>query len=209
MKIESYVLSYYRKACEMKPLHVPTMPEGNQRLMGSIRDEVVAIAAKQSAEGSKALLRALASVPTEFPELTKEIARIDAEILSVRNDMAKRPKCGVDMGRLVDFAKRIGKVHASDLLTSCGDDQSALLALLEVLKGNGDEHYTQIAEGRLVSLIVGYDTTERLAKLEAERRGLISFAEQMQESLVQSIGRAHAPHLVQASATAKMDAARY
>ena len=208
MKIESYVLSYYRKACEMKPLHVPTMPEGNQRLMGSIRDEVVAIAAKQSAEGSKALLRALASVPTEFPELTKEIARIDAEILSVRNDMAKRPKCGVDMGRLVDFAKRIGKVHASDLLSECGDDQGALLALLEVVK-SGDEHWAGAVQGKLTALLVGYDTTERLAKLEAERRGLISFAEQMQESLVQSIGRAHAPHLVQASATAKMDAARY
>ena len=207
MKIESYVLSYFRKACEMKPLHVPTMPEGNQRLMGSIRDEVVAIAAKQSAEGSKALLRALASVPTEFPELTKEIARIDAEILSVRNDMAKRPKCGVDMGRLVDFAKRIGKVHASDLLSECGDDQGALLALLEVVK-SGDEHWAGAVQGKLTALLVGYDTTERLAKLEQERRGLISFAEQLQESLVQAIGRAHAPHLVQASATAKMDAAR-
>lgn len=208
MKIESYVLSYYRKACEMKTLHVPAMPGGNQRLMGSIRDEVVAIAAKQSAEGSKALLKALAAVPTEFPELTKEIERLDAEILSVRNDMARRPKCGPDMGKLVDFAKRIGKVHASDLLAECGDDQGALLALLEVLKGNGDEHYTQIAEGKLTALLVGYDTTERLAKLEAERRGLISFAEQMQESLVQAIGRAHAPHLIQASATAKLNAMR-
>ena len=208
MKIESYVLSYYRKACEMKPLNVPIMPEGNQRLMESIRDEVVAVAAKQSAEGSRALLRALAAVPTQFPQLDAELARIDAEILSVQNDMAKRPKCGPAMGKLVDFAKRIGKVHASDLLAECGDDQGALLALLEVLKGNGDEHYTQIAEGRLVSLIVGYDTTERLAKLESERRGLISFAEQMQESLVQAIGRAHAPHLVSAAATSKLDAIR-
>jgi hypothetical protein len=207
MKIESYVLSYFRKACEMKPLHVPTMPEGNQRLMGSIRDEVVAIAAKQSAEGSKALLRALASVPTEFPELTKEIARIDAEILSVQNDMAKRPKCGPAMGKLVDFAKRIGKVHASDLLAECGDDQGALLALLEVVK-SGDEHWAGAVQGKLASLVAGYDTTERLAKLEQERRGLISFAEQMQESLVQSIGRAHAPHLVQAAAIAKLDAIR-
>lgn len=208
MKIESYVLSYYRKACEMKPLHVPTMPEGGQAVMEAIRDEVVAIAAKQSAEGSKTLLRALASVPTEFPELTKEIARIDAEILSVRNDMARRPKCGPDMGKAVGFMKQIGKVHPSDMLTSCGDDQSALLALLEVLKGNGDEHYTQIAEGRLVSLIVGYDTTERLAKLESERRGLISFAVQMQESLVQSLGRSYAPWLVNEAAAAKLNAIR-
>ena len=207
MKIESYVLSYYRKACEMKPLHVPTMPEGNQRLMESIRDEVVAVAAKQSAEGSRALLRALAAVPTEFPELTKEIARIDAEILSVRNDMAKRPKCGPAMGKLVDFAKRIGKVHASDLLAECGDDQGALLALLEVVK-SGDEHWAGAVQGKLTALLVGYHATERLAKLEAERRGLISFAEQMQESLVQSIGRAHAPHLVQAAAIAKLDAIR-
>ena len=207
MKIESYVLSYYRKACEMKPLHVPTMPEGNQRLMGSIRDEVVAIAAKQSAEGSKALLRALASVPTEFPELTKEIARIDAEILSVRNDMAKRPKCGPDMGRLVDFAKRIGKVHASDLLAECGDDQGALLALLEIVKG-GDDHWVGAVQGKLTALLVGYDTTERLTKLEAERRGLISFALEMQESLVQCIGKQFAPHLVRASAAAKMNEIR-
>ncbi|MFM4716435.1 hypothetical protein ACEUD2_14085 [Aeromonas veronii] len=207
MKIESYVLSYYRKACEMKPLHVPTMPEGNQRLMESIRDEVVAIAAKQSAEGSKALLKALAAVPTQFPELSKEIERIDGEILKVKSDNLKRPACGPDMGRLVDFAKRIGKVHASDLLAECGDDQGALLALLEIVKG-GDEHWVGAVEGKLASLVAGYDTTERLAKLEQERRGLISFAEQMQESLVQSIGRAHAPHLVQAAATAKMNAIR-
>ena len=208
MKIESFILKYYQQQCTPQPLHVPTMPGGNQRLMESIRDEVVTIAAKQSAEGSKALLRALAAVPTEFPELTKEIERLDMEILKVQSDKLKRPACGPDMGRLVNFAKQIGKTHVSDLLAECGDDQSALLALLEVLKGNGDEHYTQIAEGRLVSLIVGYDTTERLTKLEAERRGLISFAEQMQESLVQAIGRAHAPHLVQAAATAKMNAIR-
>lgn len=208
MKIESYVLSYYRKACEPKPVHVPAMPEGNQRLMESIRDEVVAIAAKQSAEGSKALLKALAAVPTQFPELSKEIERIDAETLKVQSDKLKRPACGPDMGKAVGFMKQIGKVHPSDMLTSCGDDQSALLALLEVLKGNGDEHWAGVVQGRLTNLLVGYDTTERLAKLEAERRGLISFAEQMQESLVQAIGRAHAPHLVQASATAKMDTMR-
>lgn len=207
MKINSFIFEYYKQQCEPKPVHVPAMPEGNQRLMESIRDEVVAIAAKQSAEGSKALLKALAHVPTEFPELTKEIARIDAEILSVRNDMAKRPKCGPDMGKLVDFAKRISKVHASDLLAECGDDLGALLALLEVVKG-GDEHWAGAVGGKLDSLVAGYDTTERLAKLEAERRGLISFAEQLQESLTQAIGRAHAPHLVQASATAKMDAMR-
>ncbi|WOE67186.1 hypothetical protein RY972_03540 [Aeromonas allosaccharophila] len=207
MKIESYVLSYYRKACEMKPLHVPTMPEGNQRLMESIRDEVVAIAAKQSAEGSKALLRALAHVPTEFPELTKEIERIDGEILKVKSDKLKRPACGPDMGRLVDFAKRINKTHVSDLLAECGDDLGALLALLEVVKG-GDEHWAGAVQGKLASLVAGYDTTERLAKLEAERRGLVSFAEQLQESLTQAIGRAHAPHLIQASATAKLNAMR-
>lgn len=208
MKIESYVLSYYRKACEMKPLHVPAMPEGSKAVMEAIRDEVVTIATKAQAEGNKALLRAISSVPTKFPELTKEIERLDAEILSVRNDMARRPKCGPDMGKLVDFAKRIGKTHVSDLLAECGDDQGALLALLEVLKGNGDEHYTQIAGGRLANLVVGYDTTERLAKLEAERRGLISFAEQLQESLVQSLGRSYAPWLVNEAAAAKLNAIR-
>ncbi len=207
MKIESYVLSYYRKACEMKPLHVPTMPEGNQRRMGSIRDEVVAMAAKQSAEGSKALLKALAAVPTEFAGLTKEIERIDGEILKVKSDKLKRPACGPDMGRLVDFAKRIGKTHVSDLLAECGDDQGALLALLEIVKG-GDEHWVGAVQGKMTALLVGYDTTERLVKLEQERRGLISYAEQMQESLVQSIGRAHAPHLVRASAAAKMNEIR-
>lgn len=207
MKINSFIFEYYKQQCSPQPLHVPTMPEGSKAVMEAIRDEVVTIAAKQSAEGSKALLRAISSVPTEFPELTKEIARIDAEILKVQSDKLKRPACGPDMGKLVDFAKRIGKVHASDLLSECGDDQGALLALLEVVK-SGDEHYTQIAEGKLTALLVGYDTTARLAKLEAERRGLISFAEQMQESLVQSIGRAHAPHLVSAASTAKMSAIR-
>ena len=207
MKIESDVLSYYRKACEMKPLNVPIMPEGNQRLMESIRDEVVAVAAKQSAEGNKALLRALAAVPTEFPQLDAELARIDAEILSVQNDMAKRPKCGPAMGKLVDFAKRIGKVHASDLLAECGDDQGALLALLEVVKG-GDEHWTGAVEGKLASLVAGYDATERLTKLESERRGLISFAEQLQESLVQSLGRSYAPWLVNEAAAFKLNAIR-
>ena len=111
------------------------------------------------------------------------------------------------MGRLVDFAKRIGKVHVSDLLAECGDDLGALLALLEVVK-DGDEHWAGVVQGRLTNLLVGYDTTERLAKLEAERRGLISFVEQLQESAVQVVGRAHAPHLVQAAAIAKLDAIR-
>ena len=207
MKIESFILKYYQQQCTPQPLHVPVMPAGNQAVMEAIRDEVVTIATKAQAQGNKELLRALATVPTEFPELTKEIARIDAEILSVRNDMAKRPKCGPAMGKLVDFAKRIGKVHASDLLAECGDDQGALQALLEVVKG-GDEHWVGAVQGKMTALLVGYDTTERLQLLEQERRGLISFAEQMQESLVQSVGKQFAPHLVQASATAKMNAAR-
>lgn len=207
MKIESFILKYYQQQCTPQPLHVPTMPEGNQAVMEAIRDEVVTIATKAQAEGNKALLRAISSVPTEFPELTKQIEHLDAEILKVQSDKLKRPACGPDMGRLVDFAKRIGKVHASDLLSECGDDQGALLALLEVVK-SGDEHWAGAVQGRLANLVVGYDTTERLAKLESERRGLVSFAEQMQESLVQAIGRAHAPHLVQAAATAKMHAVR-
>jgi hypothetical protein len=140
MKIESYVLSYFRKACEPKPVHVPAMPEGSKAVMEAIRDEAIAIATKAQAQGNKELLKALAAVPTEFPELTKEIERIDGEILKVKSDKLKRPACGPDMGRLVDFAKRIGKVHASDLLAECGDDQGALLALLEVVK-SVDEHW--------------------------------------------------------------------
>lgn len=208
MMVNSFIFEYYKQQCEPKPVHVPAMPAGNRAVMEAIRDEVVTIATKAQAEGNKALLKALAAVPNEFPELTKEIARIDAEILSVRNDMAKRPKCGPAMGKLVDFAKRIGKVHASDLLAECGDDQGALLALLEVLKGNGDEHYTQIAEGKLTALLVGYNTSERLQLLEQERRGLISFAEQLQESLVQSIGRSLAPWLVNEAAASKLNAIR-
>ena len=208
MKIESFILKYYQQQCTPQPLHVPIMPAGNRAVMEAIRDEAIAIATKAQAQGNKELLRALATVPTEFPQLDAELARIDAEILSVRNDMAKRPKCGPAMGKLVDFAKRIGKVHVSDLLAECGDDLGALLALLGVLKGNGDEHYTQIAEGKLTALLVGYDTVARLGALQTEKRGICSFAEQLQESLVQSIGRAHAPHLVQASDTAKMDAMR-
>jgi len=149
----------------------------------------------------------LAAVPCTFPELTAEIQRIDAEILKVSSDKLKRPACGPDMGRLVDFAKRINKTHVSDLLAECGDDLGALLALLEVVKG-GDEHWVGTVQGKLTALLVGYDATERLAKLEAERRGLISFAEQLQESVVQVVGRAHAPHLVSAADTAKMNAIR-
>ncbi|MFM5477608.1 hypothetical protein ACET81_16985 [Aeromonas veronii] len=207
MKINSFIFEYYKQQCTPQPLHVPTMPEGNQAVMEAIRDEAVTIAAKAQAEGNKSLLRALATVPTEFPELTKEIERIDAEVIKVQSDKLKRPACGADMGKLVDFAKRIGKTHVSDLLAECGDDQGALLALLEIVK-DGDEHWAGAVEGKMASLVAGYDTTERLAKLEAERRGIISFAEQMQESLVQAIGRAHAPHLVSAAATAKMNAIR-
>ncbi|WP_421331364.1 hypothetical protein [Aeromonas veronii] len=208
MKINSFIFEYYKQQCTPQPLHVPTMPEGNQAVMEAIRDEAVTIAAKAQAEGNKGLLKALAAVPTEFPELTKEIERIDGEVLKVQSDKLKRPACGPDMPKMVDFAKRIGKVHPSDMLASCDNDQGALLALLEVLKGEGDEHWAGVVEGKLASLVAGYDTTERLTKLEAERRGLVSFAEQMQESLVQAIGRAHAPHLVQAAATAKMNAIR-
>lgn len=205
MKVNSFIFEYYKQQCTPQPLHVPAMPEGSKAVMEAIRDEAIAIATKAQAEGSKTLLKALAAVPTEFPELTKEIERIDAEVIKVQSDKLKRPACGPDMGKLVDFAKRIGKTHVSDLLAECGDDQGALLALLEVVKG-GDEHWAGAVEGKLVSLVAGYDTTERLAKLESERRGIISFAEQMQESLVQAIGRAHAPHLVQAAATEKMNA---
>lgn len=204
MKINSFIFEYYKQQCTPQPLHVPTMPEASKAVMEAIRDEVVTIATKAQAEGNKGLLKALAAVPNEFPELTKEIERIDAEILKVSSDKLKRPACGPDMPKMVSFAKRIGKVHASDLLAECGDDQGALLALLEIVK-DGDEHWAGAVQGKLTALLVGYDTTERLTKLEAERRGLISFAEQMQESLVQAIGRAFAPHLVQAAATAKMN----
>ena len=207
MKIESFILKYYQQQCTPQPLHVPIMPAAKQSVMEAIRDEAIAIATKAQAEGNKALLKALATIPTEFPELTKEIERIDAEILKVQSDKLKRPACGPDMGRLVDFAKRINKTHVSDLLAECGDDLGALLALLEVVKG-GDEHWAGAVGGKLASLVAGYDTTERLAKLEAERRGLISYVEQLQESAVQAVGRAHAPHLVQAAATAKMNAMR-
>ncbi len=207
MKVSSFIFEYYKQQCEPKPVHVPAMPAGNRAVMEAIRDEAIAIATKAQAQGNKELLRALATVPTEFAGLTKEIERIDGEILKVKSDKLKRPACGPDMGRLVDFAKRIGKVHASDLLAECGDDQSALLALLEIVKG-GDEHWVGAVQGKMTALLVGYDTTERLQLLEQERRGLISFAEQMQESLVQAIGRAHAPHLVSAAATSKLDAIR-
>ncbi|MFM5386177.1 hypothetical protein ACET79_08685 [Aeromonas veronii] len=207
MKINSFIFEYYKQQCSPQPLHVPAMPEANQSVMEAIRDEAIAIATKAQAQGNKELLRALATVPTEFPELTKEIERLDAEILKVSSDKLKRPKHGPDMGRLVDFAKRIGKTHVSDLLSECGDDQGALQALLEVVK-SGDEHWVGTVQGRLTNLLVGYDTTERLQLLEQERRGLISFAEGMQESLVQAIGRAHAPHLVSAASTAKMNAIR-
>ena len=207
MKVNSFIFEYYKQQCTPQPLRVPTMPEANQSVMEAIRDEAIAIATKAQAEGNKALLRAISSVPTEFPELTAEIQRIDAEILSVRNDMAKRPKCGPAMGRLVDFAKRIGKTHVSDLLAECGDDLGALLALLEIVK-DGDEHWVGAVQGKLTNLLVGYDTTARLAQLEAERRGLISFAIELQESLVHCLGRSYAPWLVNEATAAKLNAMR-
>ena len=150
MKINSFIFEFYQQQCAPKPVHVPAMPEGNKGVMTAIRDEIVTIATKAQAEGNKALLKALAAVPTEFPELTAEVQRIDAEILKVSSDKLKRPTCGPDMGRLVDFAKRIGKVHASDLLAECGDDQGALQALLEVVKG-GDEHWVGTVQGKLTA----------------------------------------------------------
>lgn len=206
MKIESFILQFYKQQCAPKSVHVPAMPDGNQSVMAAIRDEAIAISTRAQAEGNKALLKAIGSVPTEFPELTAEIQRIDAEILGVKSDQLKRPKHGPDMEKLVDFAKRLTKVHASEMLAECGDDQGALLALLEILKGEGDGHWAGVVQGRLTNLLVGYDTSERLTKLEQERRGLISFAEQMQESLCQSIGRSLAPWLVNAAAQEKMHA---
>jgi len=207
MKIESYVLSYYRKACEMKPLNVPIMPEGNQRLMESIRDEVVAVAAKQSAEGSKALLKALAAVPTEFPQLDAELARIDAEILSVQNDMAKRPKCAPSMSAAIRFAKALSNTHVDELLASCADD-AELLALHGVYESEGRPHDAAKVLSVISNKIAGYDTVARLDALQTEKRGICSFAEQLQESLVQSLGRSYAPWLVNEAAASKLDAIR-
>lgn len=202
MKIESYVLSYYRKACEMKPLNVPIMPEGNQRLMESIRDEVVAIAAKQQADASKILLRALAAVPTEFPQLDAELARIDAEILSVQNDMAKRPKCAPSMSAAIRFAKALSNTHVDELLASCADD-AELLALHGVYESEGRPHDAAKVLSVISNKIAGYDTVARLDALQTEKREICSYAEQVQEAMVQAIGKQFAPHLVQAAEKSK------
>lgn len=203
MKIESFVLTYYKQHCSPQPLHVPTMPEGNQAVMEAIRDEAIAIATKAQAQGNKELLRALATVPTEFPELTKEIERIDAEILKVQSDKQKRPDCMPDMKKAVSFVKRMSNTHITDLISECDKDAAALLALLEVSREVDDGRYAEQIGGILSDMVVGYNATERLAKLEAERRGLVSFAEGVQEATVQAIGKQFAPHLVQAAEKAK------
>lgn len=203
MKIESFVLTYYKQHCSPQPLHVPIMPAANQSVMEAIRDEAIAIATKAQAEGNKSLLKALATIPTEFPELTKEIERLDAEILKVQSDRLKRPDCMPDMKKAVSFVKRMSNTHITDLISECDKDAAALLALLEVSREVDDGRYAEQIGGILSDMVVGYNATERLAELEAERRGLISFAEGMQESLVQCIGRAHAPHLVGAAEKAK------
>lgn len=202
MKIESFILKYYQQHCSPQPLHVPIMPEGNQRLMESIRDEVVAVAAKQSAEGSKALLRAISSVPTEFPQLDAELARIDAEILSVQNDMAKRPKCAPSMSAAIRFAKALSNTHVDELLASCADD-AELLALHGVYESEGRPHDAAKVLSVISNNIAGYDTVARLDALQTEKRGICSFAYELQENLVQLIGRAHAPHLARAAEKAK------
>lgn len=207
MKIESFVLTYYKQHCSPQPLHVPVMPKGNRAVMEAIRDEVVTIATKAQAEGNKALLKALAAVPNEFPELDAELARIDAEILSVQNDMAKRPKCAPSMSAAIRFAKALSNTHVDELLASCADD-AELLALHGVYESEGRPHDAAKVLSVISNKIAGYDTVARLDALQTEKRGICSFAEQMQESLVQSIGRAHAPHLVQAAAIAKLDSIR-
>ncbi|UCP13332.1 hypothetical protein KI797_11590 [Aeromonas media] len=147
------------------------MPEANQSVMEAIRDEAIAIATKAQAQGNKELLRALATVPTQFDGLTKEIERIDAEILGVKSDQLKRPKHGPDMPKMVSFAKRIGKVHASDLLAECGDDLGALLALLEVVKG-GDEHWAGVVQGRLTNLLLITHDPQPASRADMASEGL-------------------------------------
>lgn len=207
MKIESFVLTYYKQHCSPQPLHVPVMPEGNRAVMEAIRDEVVTIATKAQAEGNKSLLKALAAVPTQFPQLDAELARIDAEILSVQNDMAKRPKCAPSMSAAIRFAKALSNTHVDELLASCADD-AELLALHGVYESEGRPHDAAKVLSVISNKIAGYDTVARLDALQTEKRGICSFAEQLQESLVQSLGRSYAPWLVNEAAAAKLSAIR-
>ncbi|MFQ1910058.1 hypothetical protein ACK356_11350 [Aeromonas veronii] len=202
MKVNSFIFEYYKQQCEPKPVHVPAMPAGNRAVMEAIRDEAIAIATKAQAEGNKQLLKALAAVPTEFPQLDAELARIDAEILSVQNDMAKRPKCAPSMSAAIRFAKALSNTHVDELLASCADD-AELLALHGVYESEGRPHDAAKVLSVISNKIAGYDTVARLDALQTEKRGICSYAEGLQESLVQSIGRAHAPHLVQAAEKAK------
>ena len=203
MKIESFVLKFYQQECEPKKMHMPVMPEHHQRALESVRDNAVAIGVKACSDGAKALAKALSAIPTEWPEVTKAVEELDAKIAQVKADKQKRPDCMPDMKKAVSFVKRMSNTHITDLISECDKDAAALLALLEVSREVDDGRYAEQIGGILSDMVVGYNTTERLAELEAERRGLISFAEGVQESVVQCIGRAHAPHLVGAAEKAK------
>jgi len=208
MKIESFVLKFYQQECEPKKMHMPVMPEHHQRALESVRDNAVAIGVKACSDGAKALAKALSAIPTEWPEVTKAVEELDAKIAQVKADKQKRPDCMPDMKKAVSFVKRMSNTHITDLISECDKDAAALLALLEVSREVDDGRYAEQIEGILSDMVVGYNTSERLQLLEQERREVISYSEQVQESLVQSIGKQFAPHLVQASATAKLDAIR-
>ncbi|MFM5370635.1 hypothetical protein [Aeromonas veronii] len=204
MTVNSFILQFYLKACEPKKLNLPTMPaKANQKALAAIANQAVAQAEKQATESTAALSAALASVPREWPELTNEVIRIDAEIVKVLADMAKRPRGVVpSMNAAIRFAKAVGSVDVAFLIDSCTDD-SELLALHGVCESEGLEVDSIKVLNTVSNRLVGYNAAERLAELETEKREICSYAEQVQEAMVQAIGKQFAPHLVQAAEKAK------
>lgn len=202
MTVNSFILQFYRKACEPAPLNIPPHPSNvDAKTLASIQDEVVAASTKVSAEASKQLLKALNQVPTEFPQLDAELAKIDKALLQCQSDSLKRPACSPSMPAMVKYTKLIDREHVSTLLEQAKDD-SEKLALLEVYRASDRPIDAQVVQARLSTELVGYDVLAKIDALTGQRRSLINFAEASQAAMCQQIGAQFAPHLV-AEASAK------
>lgn len=187
MVIESFLLTYFKTQAKGKALNTPHMPtKGNQKVLSSIRDQIITDATEYQARAGEAVLAALNEVRTSWPELDKELERLDKEILATRNDMAKRPKAGPAVKAMISFAKSVGLHHVTTLIDTCNDDAD-LVALLNVLESEGREPEAQQVRAQINIRLVGYDAGAKLASLEQEKSDITSYALQLQELHVLAI----------------------
>lgn len=187
MIVESFMLTYFKNQAKGKALNTPHMPtKGNQKMLEAIRDQTIADATEYQAKAGEAVLNALNEVRTSWPELDKDLARLDKEILACQNDMAKRPKAGPAVKAMISFAKNVGLHHITTLIETC-DDEADLMALLSVLESEGRDSEAKQVMAHINKKLVGYDAVAKLAALEEEKRGAISYVTQLQEQHVLAI----------------------